>query len=123
MTTIQKLNQLYQGSACTMLGYMPDELHLYTDELKENGFLKEDFTVYEFKGKDLNETFELTDKFNDDLNVFIIDLEDMKDIGRFAVTLRFERGYRWLDDIVNNSRQEEYVPKAEVVTVMSKGDN
>ena len=62
-------------------------------------------------------------KFNDDLNVFIIDLEDMKNIERFAISLRFERGYRWLDDIVNNSRQEEYVPKAEVVTVMPKGDN
>ena len=30
-----RLDNLYQRSACTMLGYMPEELHLYTDELKE----------------------------------------------------------------------------------------
>ena len=102
----QILNELYCGSACTMLGYMPEELHLYVDELKENGFLKDEFTVYETSGEEFNNVFGLDDPFPNDLNIFIISLEDMKDIPRFAVSLRFERGYRWLDDIVNNSRKE-----------------
>lgn len=104
MTNNINLQKLYNGSACTMLGYMPEELHLYIDELKNEGFLKDDYEVVQVTGKDLNDEFELVDRFPDDLHVFIIDLEGMKDIGRFAVTLRFERGYRWLDDIVNNSR-------------------
>jgi len=103
-----RLDNLYQRSACTMLGYMPEELHLYTDELKENGFLKDKFTVYTTKGEDINSYFDLEgdNRFPDNLNIFIIDLDDMENISKFAVTLRFERGYRWLTDVIGNSRPD-----------------
>ena len=102
----QILNELYDGSACTMLGYMPEELHLYINELKENGYLNDEFTVYETSGEELNSVFDLTNPFPNDLNVFIISLDDMKNISKFAVGLRFRRGYRWLDDVVDNARRE-----------------
>lgn len=106
----ETLQKLYKGSGCTMLGYMPEELPLYINQLKENGFLKEDFTVYTCDGSDLNTEFKLEgqNKFPDDLHIFIIDPADMKDLGKFAISLRFQMGYRWLDDIINNSRPDEY---------------
>lgn len=104
----KKLYQLCDGSACTMLGYMPEELHLYINQLKENNFLKDEFTVYTCQGKDLNKTFNLsgTDEFQDNLDIFIIDLDDMYNLDKFAITLRFQMGYRWLDDIIQNARHE-----------------
>lgn len=100
----EQLQKLYDGSACTMLGYQPDELHLYIEQLQENDFLKDGFRIYETTGQELNDAFELSDKLPDGLNVFIIDLNDMKDISKFAVGLRLQMGYRWLDDVVNNRK-------------------
>lgn len=102
----EQLKELYEKSACTMLGYQLNELPLYIEELKEEGYLNDTFTVYQTNGKAVNETFELKgdNKFSNNLNIFIISLEDMKEVNRFAVSLRLERGYRWLDDIIDNSR-------------------
>lgn len=102
--TKEQLQNLFEHSACTMLGYVPEELDLYTNQLKENGYLKDNFTVYETKGLDINIQFELTDPLPNDLNVFIIDLDDMENVGEFAIGLRFDMGYRWLDDVVENRR-------------------
>lgn len=102
--TIQ-LQQLKANSACTMLGYIPEELHLYIEEMKKQGFLKdEEIQVYTCQGSDLNDVFELPESelFPNDLNVFIIDLDQIDNIGKFAITLRFQLGFRWLDDIIEN---------------------
>ena len=99
-----RLQKLYKESACTMLGYMPEELHLYIEQLQDNGFLEDDYTIYTIKGSVLNSAFLLVDDpFPEDLNIFIIPLDCMKNIEQFATTLRFTMGYRWLDDIINNS--------------------
>lgn len=101
------LQKLYDGSACTQLGYMPEELHLYIKEMQEEGFLKdEEITVYTYSGKDLNNCFELegNNRLSDTLNIFSIDLDQIENLGKFATSLRFVRGYRWLDDIIDNSR-------------------
>lgn len=109
----EKLNDLYKGSACTMLGYIKDELYLYINQLIAGGYLKPDFKVYETTGAIINETFGLDDPLPDELNVFIIDLDDMNKLNEFAIGLRFQMGYRWLDDIVNNKRRDEFDPDAE----------
>ena len=100
------LDDLYEHSACTMLGYIPSELDLYLEELHSEGFLEDIGRVWQTTGEVINEHFGLTRPLPNDLNVFIIDLEYMKHIGEFAVGLRFERGYRWLDDVVDNARRE-----------------
>lgn len=100
------LKELYEGSACTMLGYLPEELHLYIEELQKEGYVNEP-TVYETTGSEINIVFELADPLPEDLNVFLISLDEFENISKFAVTLRFERGYRWFDDVINNRRREE----------------
>lgn len=104
LTDSKELQKLYKGSACTQLGFMPEELHLYINQLADNGFIGENPKVYTYSGKTLNEFIGVPAAFPEDLNVFSISLDDMKDTGKFAVTLRFQMGYRWLDDIVDNKR-------------------
>ena len=89
-----------------MIGFIPSELNLYIEELYSKDFINSEITVYTTKGKEMNLSFDLVgDKmFKNDLNIFIIDLDCMKNISKFRVSLRFERGYRWLDDIINNSK-------------------
>ena len=103
--TPTQLHQLESGSACTMLGYIPEELHLYIEEMEKQDFLKdEEIKVYTCQGSDLNAVFELPESefYPNDLNVFIIDLDQLNNIGKFAVTLRMQLGFRWLDDIIDN---------------------
>lgn len=103
--TTNQLQELRNGSACTMLGYIPEELHLYIEEMEKQGFLKdEEIKVYTCQGSDLNNVFELPESefFPADLNVFIVGLDQIENIGKFALTLRFQLGFRWLDDIIDN---------------------
>lgn len=102
--TSEELEKLANGSALTMLGYLPEELHLYVQVL--DPFIKGDsVTVYETSAEALNETFDFTRKLPSGLNVFAIDLEELKDVAKLAVTVRFDYGFRWLDDIVSNSTE------------------
>lgn len=101
--TTEELWKLCGNSACTMLGYMPEELHLYIEQLHENGFIGDKIKVYTYDGLLLNKFLNNPHKFDNNLNIFSIDLDDMKDIEKFAVTLRFKMGYRWLDDIHDNN--------------------
>lgn len=102
--TEAQLQKLYKKSACTMVGYIPTELPLYIEELKAHGFLNEKFTVYETITEELSRTFDV--EVSSGVNVFIIDLDDMQNIPAFSVGLRFNRGYRWLDDIIDNWKRE-----------------
>ena len=95
------IDRLDNGSACTMLGYQKEELELYLAELKEQGYLKDGATVYETISDTLNVI--CWARIQPGLNVFMISLDDMENINRFATSLRFERGYRWLDDIIDNN--------------------
>lgn len=97
--TKEKINELTKGSALTMPGYIPEELNLYIEEIKKY-FVKEDVNVFTFSGKDLNEA--QSTNLPDDLNLFSIDLSDLKNIGTLAVNERMKFGFRWLDDIVDN---------------------
>jgi hypothetical protein len=106
MTTInrvtpseEKLKELMNGSAATMLGYMKDELQLFIDDISD--FIKEDtITVFETSGSFISEVFNVD--LDRELNVFIIDLDSMKHINKFAVTKRMQLGFRWLDDVIDN---------------------
>ena len=98
-----ELKELIKGSACTMLGYILDELSLYVDELIDNDFVEKDVTIFQTTSNFVNKVAHT--HLQEDLNIFSIKLEDMKNIPKFSVGLRFQRGYRWLDDIVDNGRR------------------
>jgi len=101
--TNKQLGYAIDNSAVTMMGYMPEELHLYIDAIKD--FLEDGVpVVMEYTGKQLNEV--AGTNLPNGLNMFSIGLGFMKDISKFAVTIRFEYGFRWLDDIVSNHKQE-----------------
>lgn len=98
--TPSELTMLRDGSALTMVGYKLEELELYINELKP--FIdNESIIVYQTTGKDLMHHFEVV-SLPADVNIFMISLDELKDIGKLSVGLRFQRGYRWLDDVINN---------------------
>ena len=102
--TPKDLENLAKHSALTMLGYLPEELHLYVEVL--DPFIKGDsVTVYETSSEALNSTFGFTRQLQKGINVFAIDLDELKDVGKLAVTVRFQYGFSWLDDIVSNSTE------------------
>lgn len=82
---------------------MPEELHLYMDFIKE--FLKEDPVVAVYTSDFLNSV--MGTNLQEGINMFSIDLSYMKDVPKFSVTKRFEIGFRWLDDIVDNNLEEQ----------------
>jgi hypothetical protein len=99
--TATDLEALENGSACTMLGYMPSELHLYIEAIEQ--YIKGDsVTVFQYTAKELNEA--RSTNLPADLNIFSIKLDDMQNINVFAVKERFQYGFRWLDDVVDNNR-------------------
>jgi hypothetical protein len=101
--TAQELQELENGSACTMVGYLPKELHLYIEVLAQ--YIKGDsVTVFEYKSDDFNAARNTT--LPAGLNMFSISLDEMKDINQFAVKERFQYGFRWLDDVADNNRSE-----------------
>ena len=107
--TTQPLSDLWSGSACTMLGYLPKELELYIKQLREHGFLKDEkVKVYTYKGSLLNKFCHNPEAFPEDLNIFSIDLNQMENVASFALSLRLQMGYRWLDDIYDNNKEEPY---------------
>jgi hypothetical protein len=102
--TATQLEELENGSACTMVGYMPEELHLYIDVLEKYIKSSTDITVFEYKSEDLNAA--RGTNLQKGLNMFSISLDDMYHINEFAIKERFQYGFRWLDDVADNNRAE-----------------
>lgn len=109
ITTSDALINLAKESAFTIEGAGGDLLEwcVGINELlgKENiGQVK---TFYTFKGKLMNETYNLTNSnaYKDDLTFFCFKLDGLN-IGKLAMfKMRF--GGRWLDDIVDNNNIRE----------------
>ena len=95
---------LENGSALTMTGYMPKELHLYVEAISHY-VKKDELEVYVYTAKELNAA--RGTNLPEDLNMFSISLDDLKDVNTLAVKERFQYGFRWLDDVVDNNRVRE----------------
>lgn len=107
VTTIEGLRKLYDGSALTFEGTVVDEKNaeFLVNWLKEAGTEPaEDLVIYTFKGKLMNDTFELTNdnRYPDDLTSVSIELNQLGNWSPLT-TKRFELGGRWMDDVIDNN--------------------
>lgn len=98
--TKEELEKLVEKSIFTWEGMSDSEENLQAiyEALKENGFKKDVMTIYIFKGKLMNESYELTgtNKYPDDLT--FVSIEDY-----YNPMVKIQFGARWLDDIVDNN--------------------
>lgn len=113
VTEKEQLDMLYNGSACTLEGLAESSIRDMLEAMLDRGFIKDgnlNVDVYSIKGCVMNDMYGLTgdNAYQDDLHIVCVPLDFMKNIDKFAVTMRIEYGYRWFDDIVdNNARREE----------------
>lgn len=113
VTEKEQLDMLYNDSACTLEGLAESSVGDMLEAMCDRGFIKDgslNVDVYSIKGCLMNEVYHLTgdNAYQDDITIICVPLKFMKNIDEFAVTMRFEYGYRWFDDIVdNNARREE----------------
>lgn len=126
VTKKEQLDMLYNGSACTLEGLPEASIKDILEAMSNRGFIKDDnlnnlnVDVYSIKGYLMNYVYGLTgyNAYPDDITIVCIPLDFMKNISEFAVTMRFEYGYRWFDDIVdNNARREEEQAEEEQANV------
>ena len=106
------LEELYKGSALTMVGLSPDDESLgqFRDWINEHTKMKtEDF--YIIKGIMMNWAYQLTglNAYPKDVTLVAVKLSDLDDPSR-VILPRFEIGGKWFDDIVdNNSRRQKEI--------------
>lgn len=112
VTEKEQLDMLYNDSACTLEGLAETSVEGMLKAMHDRGFIKDDnlnVDVYSIKGCVMNDMYGLTgdNAYQDDLHIVCVPLDFMKNIDNFAVTMRFEYGFRWFDDIVDNNAQRE----------------
>lgn len=112
VTEKEQLDMLYNDSACTLEGLAETSVGDMLEAMRDRGFIKDDnlnVDVYSIKGCVMNDMYGLTgdNAYQDDLHIVCVPLDFMKNIDNFAVTMRFEYGFRWFDDIVDNNAHRE----------------
>lgn len=111
VTTKDQLDVLYSSSALTAEGLVADDesVAFLANWLEENGAEPQDeLTIYVVKGSLMNESYGLTgdNAYQDDLPIVCIPLDEMGNSAAIAVP-RLLLGFRWFDDVVNNSLLNE----------------
>ncbi len=103
----EELDYLYDCAALTVIGVCEESIPAIMDILKENTTVYRE-RAFIIPGKLMNEQYGLTGRnaYKDDLHIVSISLEDF-DEGPMVLK-RFEYGWRWFDDVVdNNARREQ----------------
>lgn len=108
----EQLDMLYNDNACTLVGLEESSVGDMLEAMCDRGFIKDgslNVDVYIIKGCIMNDVYGLTgdNAYQDDLTIVCVPLKFMKNIDKFAVTMRFEYGYRWFNDIVDNNTLHE----------------
>lgn len=106
VTDENQLDVFYEDWSLTFIGVIEDEIPLYLDFIKQYTPLKKE-DVYVFNGELMNNKYSLigNNRNSDNLIFICIKLEDIEDVGKFAIP-RFQIGGKWFTDIVdNNSRR------------------
>ena len=103
-----KLDELYNGSALTFEGVVPEEVPLWIGFFKDFTNVNEDVTAYLFSGKMMNDKYGLTgdNAYPDELNILSVPLDAFENAGKIALP-RMQIGGRWFDDIVDNNARRE----------------
>lgn len=105
LTNEMELDRLYETSCFTWEGMSDTEENLAAIEsaIRENGYTEEECVFYTYKGKLMNEVYEL----NGD-NSYPEDLTFVSIPNFYNPIFKINYGARWFDDIVdNNARREE----------------
>lgn len=108
VTEKEQLDMLYDDSACTLVGLEESSIRDMLEAMHSREYIEDDnlnVDVYIIKGCLMNDVYGLTgdNAYQDDLTIVCLPLKFMKNIHRFAVTMRFEYGFRWFDDVVDNN--------------------
>lgn len=108
--TEEDLVALYNGSALTFTGCIPNEenLDFLTSWMKENGAELTTNRCYAITGKQMNDIYHLTgdNAYTNDLSFTCFKLDDIKNVELLFIA-RFQLGGRWFDDIVDNNERRE----------------
>ena len=112
VTNKEQLDFLYGESAVTLLGLDESSIRVWVDWLEKKDYAEntEELTAYVIKGIAMNYFYSLTgnNRYPDDLIIVSIPLSDLKNIPKLAVDpMRWQVGYRWFDDVVDNNRYRE----------------
>lgn len=107
VTDENELDIFYEDNALTFIDVIEDEIPLYLDFIKQYTPLKKE-DVYVFNGKLMNDKYQLTgdNRYFDNLTFICIKLEDIENVGKFAIP-RFQIGGRWFNDVVDNNTRRE----------------
>lgn len=100
LTNGNELYGLYETSCFTWEGMSDTEENLVAieDAIRENGYKEEECVFYTYKGKLMNDTYEL----NGD-NAYPEDLTFVSIPNFYNPMFKIEYGARWFDDIVDNN--------------------
>ena len=102
------LDNLYDSDAICLLGLIdeavPDYLNWLTGEAGVK--LREDSVLYHVDGRMMNRYCHLeNDRYVDDLNIYLISLNDVEDIGKLPIKRFGVQGLKWFRDVVDNNRR------------------
>lgn len=98
------LDELYRTSCFTWEGMSDNEENLAAIEsaIRENGYKEEECVFYTYKGKLMNEAYELNGN-----NAYPDDLTFVSIPNFYNPMFKIEYGARWFDDIVDNNKERE----------------
>ena len=104
------LVNLYDQSALTWEGMSDDadNLQAIADWLEDNGCPLKHPEIYRISGRTMNTQYHLTNdnRYPDDLTILCIPLDNIENSTKL-VSLRFDVGARWFDDVVDNNLRRE----------------
>jgi hypothetical protein len=107
VNTKEQLDELENESALTIEGLAESSIPDFLNFLKENVGLKSE-TAYKISGEIMNYNYFLTgsNAYPPDLTIVSVKLSNIENVGKL-ITLRFQFGGRWFDDIVDNNRRRQ----------------
>lgn len=102
----EELDYLYDYAALTVVGISEKSFKDFMDILKENTTVYRE-RMFIISGKFMNEEYGLTGRnaYKDNLNIASVSLEDF-DEGPMVLK-RFNYGWKWFNDIVDNNERIE----------------
>ena len=104
LTTRKELDNLYETSCFTWEGMSDDKENLAAIEsaIRKNGYKEEECVFYTYKGKLMNEAYELSGD-----NAYPDDLTFVSIPNFYNPIFKINYGARWFDDIVDNNERRE----------------
>lgn len=100
------IDSLYEGSALTLLGLVPEEVGYLPAFLEQVNGVEVSGPIVHITGKQMDDKYKLKgdNKYSDDLNIYALPLDQIKHVERVFIHMR-QVGCRWFDDVVDNNHR------------------